>query len=111
VHVSEEAQETLQPEIDSRVEPGSTIKTDGVATSGTLEEIGVDHEQRVSAHAEGDAAAVETLPWMPLDALGCPGLRATCSGGWNGVHSTYASGLLERSIALFEHRFAFRSDL
>jgi transposase-like protein len=63
VHVSDEALETLQPEIEGRVEPGSTIKTDGLRTYVTLEEIGFDHEQLVSANAEADDAAVENLPW------------------------------------------------
>jgi len=32
VHVSDEARETLQPEIEGRVEPGATINTDGLPT-------------------------------------------------------------------------------
>lgn len=37
-------------------------------------------------------------------------LAANLQRVMDGVHSTDASGLLERYIKLFEHRFAFRSD-
>lgn len=104
VHVTDEARETLQPEVEGRVQPGATIKTDGLRTYVNLEEIGFEHEQLITAQAEDEDAAVENLPWVHL-------LAANLQRVMEGVHTTYASGLLERYIALFEHRFAFRSDL
>lgn len=115
-HVPNAQRETLSPLIRGHVQPGSTVKTDGLPTYLNLEQMAFEHERLVSNPAneedgheadqgdEEENSAVENLPWMHV-------IAANLQRVMEGVHTTYASGLLERYIALFEHRLQFRGNL
>lgn len=101
VHIENAQRETLSPLIKGRVQPGSTVKTDGLPSYLNIEDQGFEHARFVGDEL-GDS--IEDLPWMHV-------IAANLQRVMEGVHTTYASALLERYVALFEHRLQFRGDL
>ena len=103
-------QETLEPFVLSKVQPGTEVRTDGWTGYDNLQELGYQHKA-VTVHADH----VKTDQHLPMIHIVFGNLDAWLLGTHHGVSSKHLQGYLNEFVFRFNRRFwpmvAFESVL